>query len=254
MGTSPDQLREDIEQTRAELTHNVDTLAEKVSPSAVAHRRVEDAKGALSGVKEKVMGSSQTAGSHLSDAGSALSDKASGIGSSLSDRASSVGDSVTSAPGAMKQRAQGNPLAAGIIAFGAGLLVSSLIPASQKEQHAALALKDKAEPLTNQVKDEAKQQAQQMKESLAPVAQDAVEQVKSTAQDAAATTKEHASSAAGEVADHAKSAASDTKVDVADHAADAKDELKSGSGSGETVYPSDPLVETEAPTHPNFVH
>jgi hypothetical protein len=122
MGTSPDQLRNEIEQTRAGLTHNVDTLAEKVSPSAVAHRRAADAKGALAGVKDKVMGSSHTAGGHLSDTGSAIGDKASDIGSALSDRASSVGDSVAAAPGAVRDRAQGNPLAAGIIAFGAGLL------------------------------------------------------------------------------------------------------------------------------------
>ena len=246
MGTSPDQLRNDIERTRAGLTHNVDTLADKVSPSSVAHRRVEDAKGAMTGIKDRVMGAADNVRDQSSDAGSALSDKASDLSSSLSDHAASVHDSVTAAPGAVRTRTQGNPLAAGIIAFGAGLLVSSLLPASDREQQAALALKEKAQPL-------AKEQAQQLKDSITPIAHDAVDQVKATAQDAAATTKEQATSAASEVADHARSAAADTRADVADHAADAKAEV-TPDDSGATVYPSDPLVETPAPTHPNFVH
>ncbi|MDX6208757.1 MAG: hypothetical protein QOE24_1148 [Frankiales bacterium] len=240
MGTSPDQLRQDIERTRAGLTHNVDTLAEKVSPSAVAHRRARDVRGAVSGIKERVMGASDTA-----SPGTSIHDKASGIGSSLSERASSVQDSVASAPTALRHKTQGSPLAAGIVAFGAGLLVSSMLPASDREQQAAVALKERAQPL-------AEEQAQQLKESLAPMAQDAVDQVKSTAQDAAAATKAEAAGAAGEVADHARDAAGATKADVADHAAETKEELKTDS-KGRTVYPSDPLVEMSAPTHPNVV-
>jgi len=175
MGTSPDQLKQDIEDTRAGLTHNVDTLAEKVSPSSIASRRVEDARGVFNNAKDRVMGSS------------------------LTDRASSVTDSVTdtvsSAPDAVRAKAQGSPLAAGVIAFGAGLLVSSLMPATEKEQHAAVALKEKAEPLTNQATEEVKAQPQQLKEAITPAAQDAAQQVKSTAQDAATATKEQAASA-----------------------------------------------------------
>ena len=50
----------------------------------------------------------------------------------------------------MKAKAEGNPLAAGLIAFGAGLLISGLIPSSQKEQQAVSTLQEKAEPLKEQ--------------------------------------------------------------------------------------------------------
>ena len=214
MGTTPDQLRDQIEATRAGMSRDVDALAEKVSPSAIANRKMETVRGAAGSVKDRVMG---VAG-QTSDAASSLSAKASDYGSSLSDQ-------VTSTPEVVRGKAQGNPFAAGIIAFGAGLLFSSLMPASDREQRAAVALKEKA---GGPIADEAKAQAAQLKESLQPVAQDAVEQVKSTATEAAATTKEHASSAATDVAEHAKSAASDTTSDVAEHASAVKEDAGSG--------------------------
>ena len=62
-------------------------------------------------------------------------------------------------------------MAAGLIAFGAGLLLSSLIPASRAEQRAAEGLKDQAAPLV----DEAKQAAQQLREDLEPAAREAAD-------------------------------------------------------------------------------
>ena len=52
MAEEPDRLRQDIENTRASLTRDVDLLAEKTSPKKVAQRR-------WTSVKEKVMGSSR---------------------------------------------------------------------------------------------------------------------------------------------------------------------------------------------------
>ena len=42
----------------------------------------------------------------------------------------------------MKRKTQGNPLAAGVIAFGLGMLVSSLIPSAEKERDAVSRLQD----------------------------------------------------------------------------------------------------------------
>jgi gas vesicle protein len=209
MATTPDQLRDQIEATRAGMTHNVDVLADKVSPSAIAGRQLDNVHGAVSGVKDMVMGAAHTGGS------------------SVSERAGSVGDALSGTPETVRAKAQGNPLAAGLIAFAAGLLVSSLLPSSEPEQHAAVALKEKAELLTSQLAEEGKSAGQQLKEALQPAAQDAVAQVKSTAGDAVAATKEHATAAATEVADHAKGAATDTKDDLADHAAAVKEQAGS---------------------------
>ena len=44
----------------------------------------------------------------------------------------------------IRQKSEGNPLAAGLIAFGVGWLASSLIPATRREQQVASQVKEKA--------------------------------------------------------------------------------------------------------------
>jgi hypothetical protein len=99
-------------------------------------------------------------------------------------------------------KTQGNPLAAGLIAFGAGLLVSSLVPAGQKEREAADALKTAAEPVTAQLSEAAKDMAEGLKEP----AREAVENVKATAADAAENVKGEGRTAVSEVKDTAADA------------------------------------------------
>jgi hypothetical protein len=198
MTTSPDDIRRDIEQTRRDLATDVDVLHEKVSPSAVAGRRVEAAKGAVGGLKEKVMGATSTSGSTMSSAGS------------------SVTDAASSAPSALRSQTRGNPLAAGVIAFGAGWLVSSLLPASNKEQQVATQVKDKASEHSDTLTAPAKQAAQEVKENLRGPVQEATESVRSTATDAAGTVQ---------------STATDAKDEVAGQARDAKDNVQGSNSS-----------------------
>jgi len=218
MSDDPDQIRQDIERTRAELSSDVDALADKVSPASIAHRRVEDAKSTLSGVKEKVMGKASDAkamvqerapGLHSSDdpyasQGPSVSDRASSAVSSAQGVMSSAQGAAKSAPTAVKAQAQGNPLAAGLIAFGAGWLVSSLLPASAKEQQAATQLKEKA--TSGPLKEKLTDAAHELQGSLQGTAQEAVQSLKSTAQDAAQTVKDEAQSAKSDVQDSAQSA------------------------------------------------
>jgi uncharacterized protein YjbJ (UPF0337 family) len=194
MSENPDAIRADIEATRARLGTNVDAVADKVTPSNIVHRQTSKVRDAVFGVKEKVMGAadhasgnvhsvSGTAGSAIGDAGAAISD----------------------APHKAAVKTQGNPLAAGLIAFGAGLLVSSLIPPSEKEREAADALKPAAEPVT-QLTEAAKDVAQGLKEP----AQEAMENVKATATDAADHVKGEGQAAVSDV----KSTATDAKDHV----------------------------------------
>jgi DNA replication initiation complex subunit (GINS family) len=135
----------------------------------------------------------------------------------VQDVASSAASAVQHAPETISRQAQGNPLAAGLIAFGVGWLVSSLLPASEKEKQLA----SQAEQTVRENKDAllqpAKEAAQEMGEQLKPAAQDAVESVKSTAQDAAQTVKEEGQSAA---------------QDVQGQAQDSKETVQSRSSSG----------------------
>ena len=178
----------------------MDAVADKVTPSHIVQRQTdkvkENVKDAVFGVKEKVMGAADhTADNVHSVAGSA--------GAHVSD----AGSAVAAAPTQLKAKTQGNPLAAGLIAFGAGLLVSSLIPASQKEREAADALKTAAEPLTTELTDAAKHVAEGLKEP----AQEAMENVKATAVDAT---------------EHVKADGQTAVADVKDRTAEAKDNVQ----------------------------
>ena len=197
MSNNPDEIRRDIERTRRELSNDVDLLTEKVSPTKVMERRVERARGAVSSVKEKVMGSATNTTSSAGAGLDTAQDK-------ISSAASTVADTASSAPQMARQKTQGNPLAAGVIAFGAGWLLSSLLPASEKEKQVATAVKDKASEHSDTLTAPLSEAAQQAKENLREPAQRAAESIKSTATDAAATVKGEAQSATEDVAGQAK--------------------------------------------------
>jgi hypothetical protein len=190
--SDPDVIRRQIEDTRRELSYDVDALNEKVNPARVVDRRVTAAKGRLTSVREKVMGTAQ-------DTTSSAQYRTQQAAGTVQGAASSAASAVQQAPDTVIRQAQGNPLAAGLIAFGVGWLVSSLLPASEKEKQLA----EQAEAAVREHKDTllepAKEAAQQVGEQLKPAAQQAVEEVKATAQQAAETVKEEGKSAAQEV-------------------------------------------------------
>ena len=202
MSTDPDQIRSEIDQTQRELSADVDALTEKISPQRIVERRVRRTRTAMTNVKDKIMGSTsdayQTAGSATSGVGNSVGAKASAARDTVADTASSAVDTVRSAPDAARRGTQGNPLAAGLIAFGAGWLLSALLPASEPEQRVA-----------SQVKDFATEQGRPVAEQLGQAGQQAAQELKESAQQRAETVKETATDAASTVAGEAQSAASD---------------------------------------------
>jgi ElaB/YqjD/DUF883 family membrane-anchored ribosome-binding protein len=213
MSDNPDAIRADIEATRARLGTNVDAVADKVTPSNVVHRQTDKVKDAVSGVKERIMGAADSTTTRVQDkvhsgaghtsgalhsTGDTLHDAKDNVSAKLSD----AGTAISHTPDQVKTKTQGNPLAAGLIAFGAGMLVSSLIPASQKEREAAQQLKTAAEPLATQVTDAAKDMVHDLKEP----AQEAMENVKATAADGVQNVKAEGQGAVTDVKDRATDA------------------------------------------------
>ena len=201
--SDPEVIRRQIEDTRRELSYDVDALNEKVNPARVVDRRVSAAKGRITNLKEKVMGSahdtaSSTQGMASNAAGSVQGATSSAVGT-VQDAASSAVGAVQQAPDAVVRQTQGNPLAAGLIAFGVGWLVSSLLPASEKEKQLAQQAESAVREHKDALLEPAKQAAQEIGDQLKPAAQDAVESVKATAQDAAATVKDEGQTAVQDV-------------------------------------------------------
>lgn len=218
--SDPEEIRREIERTQASLSQDVDALTEKVTPSRIVERRVDRARDTASRIKDKVMGSNplqssgHTVSGHHQSGGdvrstaSQAADRVSGTASSaassaqgvastaagaVQDAASNAAGAVQQAPQAIRQQTRGNPLAAGVIAFGAGWLISSLLPASRREQELADQAKqvaqEKVQPVAQQVTGD-------VGDSLREPAQQAVESVKSTAQDAGQTVADEGRSAA----------------------------------------------------------
>jgi len=199
MTKDPDQIREEIRVTRGDLSSNVNALADSVKPGNVAKRQAGKVRVAAASTRDRIMGSAPDLGSAKDTAGSTIGDAA----SSVSDAASSAGDAVAASPELVRAKTQGNPLAAGLIAFGAGLLVASLIPTTEREQQAAAKVKDNIEPL----KDEVTAAARHAADNLREPAQEAVASVKQTATDAVQNTKQEGTSAAAGVKSDAQDAA-----------------------------------------------
>ena len=208
--SDPEVIRRQIEETRSNLSYDVDALNEKVNPTRVVDRRVGRAKSTVTGLKDRVFGAAHETGQHASGTASNVAGNVQGAAQSaagtVQGAASSAVDTLQSAPQTLSRQAQGNPLAAGLIAFGVGWLVSSLLPTSEKEKQLAAqaesAIKEHSQPLV----DQAKSVASEIGDNLKPAAQEAVESVKATAQEGVQTVKAEGQSAAQDVQGTAKDA------------------------------------------------
>jgi uncharacterized protein DUF3618 len=212
----PDEIRADIARTRAALSNDVDELADAVRPQNVARRQVDKVKDAASNLKDRVMGSDDDDSYSTKDAGTdkayaakdavagrayavkdTVSDSAYQAKETVSDKAYQAGEVVRQAPETVKRKTQGNPLAAGVIAFGLGMLVSSLIPSTEKERQVVSGLQDNLGP----VKEKASEFARDVGDNLRQPAQEAAQSVKETAEGGVQNVKYEGQSGAADVKD-----------------------------------------------------
>jgi hypothetical protein len=176
------------------------------------------------------------------------------VAGTVGDAASTATGTVTSAaqeaPALARRKAAGNPLAAGVVAFGLGWLVSSLLPATRAEQQGASKLKEAAQAVAEPVKQGLAQAATEVKDNLAPAALQAVEVVKQEASDATSTVKEQATQAGTQVTEQAGSSA-DSVAETAKSAARTARKRATGKPEGapaaRTTPPPPPAKVTAQP-------
>ncbi|RYZ24846.1 MAG: DUF3618 domain-containing protein, partial [Propionibacteriaceae bacterium] len=110
--SDPEEIRREIERTRANLSGDVDALADQANPKNIARRQVENVKGSIrdkgTDLKDKIMGVA-------SDANDSAHETAANVRSAAGDAQGAAGD----VPATIKRKSQGNPLGAGLVAFGA---------------------------------------------------------------------------------------------------------------------------------------
>ncbi len=201
MGQSAEELKREIADSRNDLGQTLDAIGDRVSPGRIVERRKNRVMNGLHSVRDQVMGT------------------AADTGHTIGETASGAVDTLRATPDAVVGQTQGNPLAAGAVAFGVGVLLASIFPASAKEKQAAEELMDKAQPLTAELK----QAGQQMAEHLKEPAREAVEQVKQVA----AEGQQAMTDTVKEVADTSKQSAREATNAVRSEATDGQhDELR----------------------------
>jgi ElaB/YqjD/DUF883 family membrane-anchored ribosome-binding protein len=190
MGQTTEELNAEIAGTRESLASDLDALQDRVSPSAIVERRKAAAKGRMRQLRSRVMGTVQSTTSSTGDTGGSMKDSAQ----------SAVGGAVSTA----EEKVEGSPLAAGLIAFGAGMLISALMPATETEARASQRLVDAAKEHGQPLLDEAKSMGQDVGAQLKDSAAQAAQEVKDTAQASAGRVQDEAKSSVQEVKSQAQ--------------------------------------------------
>jgi len=133
-----------------------------------------------------------------------VGDRVSGRTDELTQRAGDLSDRTSGAPSqmvtSMTEQTQGSPLVAGGIAFGIGLMIGGLLPASDTERRLGQQAMQAAEPVKAELQDAGRQVAEHLKEP----AKQAVQDVKETAQSRAQQVRDTAQSGVQQVSDDAK--------------------------------------------------
>jgi hypothetical protein len=141
------------------------------------------------------------------DTGYMMQDRSRGMMSSVGDTAAKaeqkaeqvggqVAEAVREAPQMVAERTQGNPVAVGIIAFGAGLLVASLVPTSEMERGVGQQLKESGPDLIEPIREPLAESGQRLKDDLSDSVGEAAHEVKQTAKDSAQTAVQETKGAA----------------------------------------------------------
>ena len=182
MGESAAELRQEIEQTRQNMTATVDAIGDRVVPGRILERRKNRILASLDSARSSVMGAPDQARAVLAEGGSTA-------GEELADLSHTV-----------HNQTQGNPFGAGLIAFGAGMLAATLLPTSDTERRTAAKAKEVAEPLIEPMQ----HATQELLDSVKEHGQQAVTAVKDAGASAASDLTASAKDAAQQATDQAK--------------------------------------------------
>lgn len=181
MGEDPNRIRQEIEQTRAEMGETVDALSYKTDVKARARDSIQDKKESVMGVassaKERLVGAGQSVGDATPDK-QQVKQKA--------RRAKSV--------------AEENPLGLAIGAVAVGFLAGTLLPSTRVED-------ERMGEISDEVIDRAKE-----------TGQEALERGKQVAQEAAQSAQQTAKESGQQQADELKSTAQDHAQETASSA------------------------------------
>ena len=164
MAYSPEALKSQIDRQRDDLGRDLDALGDRLSPRRIVDRRKEAMAGGVRSLRDRVMGTAADTTAHLS----------------------SAADTLGEAPDMARRQVEGNPLAVGIMAFAAGLVVAALVPETEPEQQMVA----KLQPGMEQVAGEVGRAAQESAEQVGPAVHDAAQHLGEQARESAGAVRD----------------------------------------------------------------
>jgi Protein of unknown function (DUF3618) len=193
MGQDPDAIRQDIAQTRAEMSETVEAVGYKADVPSRAKEKVSEK---MDSVKSKVSDTAARAKEAVAGTASRAGDVASGTAGRVSD--------ATPSGGQVKQQAKRtagiareNPLGLAIGATAIGFLAGLAVPSTRVED-------ERLGPVADQVKDKVRETGQEALDRGKQVAQEVASSAADTAKD---KTQQHGQG----LADSAKQSAQDVR-------------------------------------------
>lgn len=170
---------------RERISETLEAIGDRVSPERMVERRKAAVGQGLKRARDSVMGSRDYEEPYLAR-----------VRKQAGDAVHAAAERVQQAPEKVAEQARGSPIAAGLVMFGAGLLVASMFPETKTEQrvvdaaqpqirHATEELKDAGHEFVDNAKQHGNEAAQEVRDAGAEAAsavtdqaQDSAEQIK----------------------------------------------------------------------------
>jgi Protein of unknown function (DUF3618) len=195
VGTTEDQLRRDAEHQRDRMGDTLEAIGDRLSPERIVERRKAAVGQRFRSMKDAVMGSPDYDEFDANSGG--LRGRAEGMASSASDALQSATQQMQQAPQAIAAQARGNPLAAGLVAFGLGALFATVLPKTRTEQQ----LVDEARPQLESAAEELKEVGRAVASDAKERTTSAVAEVKAAGETATESVRDQARESAEQLRD-----------------------------------------------------
>jgi gas vesicle protein len=194
MGQDPDAIRQDIEQTRADMSETVEAVGYKADVPSRAKDKVSQK---MEDVKSKVSDTTTRAKEAVTGTTSRVGDAASGTAARVDEATPTGGEAKQQAKRAVGL-AKENPLGLAVGAVALGFLAGLVVPSTRAEN-------ERLGPVADQVKDKVKETGQEALDRGKQVAQE-------VASSAADTAKDKTQEQGQELADSTRQSAQDVRA------------------------------------------
>jgi hypothetical protein len=238
-----------VARAKADVAERVEDARERVSPTRMLERRTENLRLGLRNLQESVMGGNgdmadekELEDGRLPRLTGTVRGQSRRVAEDTGAVPGTVADRPEPAPATLRDKAQENPLVAGLVAFGGGVLLASLLAPSDPERKVARQVKEKTEPVKEKAVEAGRSVADQVQQS----AQDSTEQVKQRATDAAKQVKQQAKAST----QRAKGQAKDTGTQVKDQSKAAASRVKTEAKRPPTGSKATPRKSTARKSTP----